>query len=208
LPRTAISFAFLFAAALGVAGCSDSSLFDKDAYSGMFSKKFEPFKTPEWAKAHPANANVKLNPTGPVAPDDLVAANGACAPAAENAQAAAPAAAPAAPPPPATAPLPDRLEPALPAAGPMPGVGSGVALGMSECEVVRRAGPPSHVSIGTEKGERKVVVSYLGGNWPGIYQFRSGRLKVIEAAPTQAKPERKKRTPPKTARGGARLYVQ
>jgi hypothetical protein len=179
---------------------------EKDTYSGMFSKKFEPFKAPEWAKAHPPNANVKLGPSGPVAPEDLVAADGSCAPAAAGGPVAAPAPAPQ---PVAAAPLPDRLEPAMPSGPVFSGAGAGIALGMSECDVVRRAGAPSSVSIGAAaKGERKVVISYLGGNWPGIYQFRSGRLKVIDAAPEKAKPGPKKRNAPKAARGGTRLYVQ
>lgn len=76
-------------------------------------------------------------------------------------------------------------------------VTGGIALGMTECQAVRRAGQPSEVSIGTaEGGERKVVLSYLSGAWPGIYTFQSGRLKIIDAAPAPpkpAKPERKKK---------------
>ena len=60
----------------------------------------------------------------------------------------------------------------------------GIALGMTECEVVRRAGLPDNVNIGAgEKGERKVVLTYLSGTWPGIYTFDAGRLKVIDRAP-------------------------
>jgi hypothetical protein len=94
----------------------------------------------------------------------------------------------------------------------------GVALGMSECEVVRRAGLPGTVSIGTgEGGNRKAVLTYLAGPWPGIYTFDSGRLKVVDRAPEQPAPPKeppktkkaKKPLKPKTAtREIDRAYVQ
>jgi hypothetical protein len=89
----------------------------------------------------------------------------------------------------------------------------GIALGMTECQAVRRGGQPSNISIGAgTKGERKVVITYLGGTWPGIYTFESGRLKQVDAAPVperpKGKPKRKPKKPPaKTARGNA-TYVQ
>jgi len=107
--------------------------------------------------------------------------------------------------------MPATLEPGAP-----PVLG-GIALGMSECEAVRRAGQPSNVLISVgDKGERKVVLTYLSGPWPGIYTFASGRLKVIDAAPEQAKPKKappKKKKAPKRAKSashqsGERIYVQ
>ncbi len=90
----------------------------------------------------------------------------------------------------------------------------GIALGMTECQAVRRGGQPSSVSIGTaKKGRRKVVITYLSGPWPGIYTFESGRLKVVDAAPTVEKPKpqrrykKKRRVPARTARGND-VYVQ
>ena len=82
----------------------------------------------------------------------------------------------------------------------------GIALGMTECQAVRRGGQPSSVSIGAGKGgARKVVITYLSGPWPGIYTFYSGRLKLVDAAPVPEKPKRKykkkRRTPARTARG-------
>lgn len=105
----------------------------------------------------------------------------------------------------------DTLQPEPGRGGAAP-VAGGIALGMSECEAVRRAGPPSSVSIGAgDKGARKVVLTYLSGPWPGIYTFDSGRLKEIDAAPEQPKPTKtppkKKRSPPKTATSG-RVSVQ
>jgi hypothetical protein len=102
----------------------------------------------------------------------------------------------------------DGLQPeAGPGAAGAPLLG-GIALGMTECQAVRRGGQPSNVSIGAgAKGERKVVISYLGGTWPGIYTFEGGRLRQVDAAPVperpKGKPQRKprKKSPAKTARG-------
>jgi hypothetical protein len=105
-----------------------------------------------------------------------------------------------------------RLEPAAPA------VAGGIALGMTECQAVLRAGTPSNVSIsGGDKGERKAILTFLSGPWPGIYTFTDGRLKVIDRAPEQPKPAgapakktpKKKSGTPKTASHDfQRVYVQ
>ncbi len=84
-------------------------------------------------------------------------------------------------------------------------VAGGIALGMTECQAVQRAGSPNNVAIGAgERGERKVVLTYLSGLWPGIYTFNDGRLKSIERAPeppkpAKAPPKKKKPVKPKTA---------
>jgi hypothetical protein len=84
----------------------------------------------------------------------------------------------------------------------------GIALGMTECQAVRRAGQPSRVAIGAaNKGERKVVLTYLAGPWPGVYTFESGRLKVVDALNEQPKPKKKPRRPARTATT-ERVYVQ
>jgi len=86
---------------------------------------------------------------------------------------------------------------------------------MTECQAVQRAGTPNNVAIsGDQKGERKVVLTYLAGPWPGIYTFVGGRLNVVERAPEQPKPAVPKKTPkkkasPKTAsHESERKYVQ
>jgi hypothetical protein len=57
----------------------------------------------------------------------------------------------------------------------------GIALEMTECEVVKRAGPPENVEVGTnERGERAVTLTYNGGPRPGIYHFAGGRLYDID----------------------------
>jgi len=104
----------------------------------------------------------------------------------------------------------DRLQPEGNFGAPATGapVMGGIALGMTECQAVRRGGQPTSVNIGAgDGGQRKVVVTYLSGPWPGIYTFYSGRLKVVDAAPVPEKPKakpkhkKKRRTPARTARG-------
>jgi hypothetical protein len=99
----------------------------------------------------------------------------------------------------------------------MPQVAGGIALGMTECQTVQRAGIPSNVAISAaDKGERRAVLTFLSGPWPGIYTFADGRLKVIDRAPEQPKPAapvkktpKKKSTAPKTANQNfERSYVQ
>jgi hypothetical protein len=74
-------------------------------------------------------------------------------------------------------------------------VGGGIALQMTECDVVRRAGPVEKIDIGAdERGERAVTLTYLRGPWPGVYRFTGGRLVSIERAPgpppAPAKPQK------------------
>jgi hypothetical protein len=80
--------------------------------------------------------------------------------------------------------------------------GGGVALDMSECDVVQRAGPPANIDISTNaRGQRSTVLTYLGGERPGIYRFVAGRLSSIERGPEPPAPEppAKKRAPKKSA---------
>jgi hypothetical protein len=71
------------------------------------------------------------------------------------------------------------------AAEQQPALGQGgIALQMTECQVVRREGAPERVELGkTPAGERSVVLTYSGGSRPGIYHFAGGRLVSIERAP-------------------------
>jgi hypothetical protein len=80
--------------------------------------------------------------------------------------------------------------------------GGGIALDMSECDVVERAGPPENIDISTNaRGQRMAVLTYLGGERPGIYRFVAGRLVSIERGPELPAPEppARKRTPKKSA---------
>ena len=70
----------------------------------------------------------------------------------------------------------------------------GIALAMTECQVVSVAGYTDRVEISAnERGERVVTLTYLSGDRPGIYRFRSGRLVNMERiaeAPQPKKPQR------------------
>jgi hypothetical protein len=124
----------------------------------------------------------------PISANDLVNTDGGC------------------PPPPAAPVQPAPGQPASPSAAPIatPDQGTllneGVALGMSECDVVYRAGAPSSVQIGKNpNGDRTAVLTVPGGPRPGIYRFERGRLmdidRVAEPAPA---PEPAKKKPAKT----------
>ncbi len=76
----------------------------------------------------------------------------------------------------------------------------GIALQMTECDVVRRAGAPEQLQIGAdERGDRAVVITYVRGPRPGIYRFAAGRLTSIERAPeapgAKAAPKAKRKRP-------------
>ena len=75
-----------------------------------------------------------------------------------------------------------------------PTVAGGIALGMSECQVVARAGQPGQVNIGADAGnERKAVLTYNSGPWPGIYTFSAGRLKDVQAVAQVEPPKQTKK---------------
>jgi hypothetical protein len=202
LPRTRVisGIVLICATALAVAGCKNSAqVFTDQNDGGWFSKPVEIFNKPEWAKPASVSKTADLGPSGPVGPDDLVGGDGRCGVTAPPAQAAAPEQ------PPADravgsvagdlagTPMPAGAVNAPDASGPT--VMGGVALGMTECQTVQRAGTPGNVSIGSgEKGDRSVVLTYLSGPWPGIYRFSDGRLKVVERAPAPPAPPK---APPK-----------
>ena len=231
--RASLSFVLVSSAVLLVGGCKNATSVFEDQNEGGILKSANIFSKPDWAR--PNTARVSLGPQGPVGAEDLVGADGRCAPPpAAAAQAAEPppaqSAAPAngdrevgsvagdlaAPAPTRTAVAADpslqKLEPT------MPQVAGGIALGMTECQAVQRAGVPTNVAISAgDKGERKAVLTFLSGPWPGIYTFADGRLKVIDRAPEQPKPAsapakktpKKKSGAPKTAsQDSGRSYVQ
>lgn len=241
MPRLISKIGLVCATAWAVSGCSGASpVFEKETYSTMFSNTSRMFDVSELMRTDRHNDDASLGPSGPVAPEDLVTADGRCAtPTARAAEAQSPSATPpadrpvgspagdlagapmAAAPPSASqvsAPPPDRLQPdGLTGGAFMPRVTGGVALGMTECQVVRRAGAPSNVTVTAGsvdgKGERKAVLTYDGGSWPGVYRFASGRLQVIESLPVQAqtaKPNsrRKQSTTGSARQSGGHVYVQ
>src|SRR5437763_1114484 len=80
---------------------------------------------------------------------------------------------------------------------------SGIALQMTECEVVRVAGYTDRVEIGAnERGQRSVTLTYMSGARPGIYRFVGGRLASMERVaepPQPKKPQKSTNTAKKTA---------
>jgi hypothetical protein len=65
----------------------------------------------------------------------------------------------------------------------------GIGLEMTECDVVRRAGAPENMQLGTnERTERTLTLTYIHGTRPGIYSFVAGRLVTIERAPEPPEP--------------------
>ncbi|QAU47445.1 hypothetical protein EAS56_33700 [Bradyrhizobium guangzhouense] len=118
-----------------------------------------------------------LTPDKPVGAEDLVSADGAC---------------------PGMAPPPGPAD-ANASTAPAP-VGGTVALGHTECDVVRGIGAPSNVNLSSDgAGRRVAVVTWTTGPRAGIYTFTSGRLSAIEGnpepppAPKVAKPKAKKK---------------
>jgi len=154
-----------------IAGCqSASDLMSKDAE--WFSRSGRLFIRNVSIDAPP------LTPDQPVRPDDLVSADGACpgmAPPGAGAQA-----------------LADN------AAGAPPVAGGTVALGHTECDVVRCIGAPDSVNLSTGPGGgRLAVVTWSRGPLAGIYTFSGGRLSSIERAPEPVAPPTVAKKPPK-----------
>ena len=77
----------------------------------------------------------------------------------------------------------------------VPAIPSGIALEMTECDVVKRAGIAEKVELGTnDRSERIVTLTYIRGARPGVYRFVSGRLVTMERGPEPpptARPARK-----------------
>ncbi len=124
--------------------------------------------------------------------NDLADANGACPP--------LPLPAAPAPPEPSAAQGAAPI-PTAPEAAPTL-LGQGIALNMSECDVVYRAGAPSSVQLGkNQNGDRSLVLTYNSGPRPGIYHFDGGRLvdmdRVEVAAPAPEPKVAKKKKPAK-----------
>ena len=70
------------------------------------------------------------------------------------------------------------------AGAPPPSTTGTVALGHTECDVVRGIGAPDSVNLSNNaRGDRVAVVTYSQGQRAGIYTFTAGRLTSIERAP-------------------------
>lgn len=151
------------------------------------AKLSDMFATPEWAKFSNSKPSAQRRA---ITPDDLVSADGRCAAPVEAA-------------PVQTAEAPTDAASDASAAQPgAPLVAGGIALAMTECEVVHRTGAPSSVDIGAEGTTRIATVTVTQGANAGLYRFRAGRLISIERidVPAPARPTRatkaKKSAPP------------
>ena len=166
MARTAVPFAAL----LLLAACASA---EAPQPTGKVS---DVFATPDWAKANQARART----TRVVTQNDLINPDGSCAFAAATD---------------GVAPPSDAGE-ALSASGPLPTVQGGVALGMTECEILQRTGAPDTFNISAEGTDRVATLTVMGGAWPGLYRFRGGRLVSIERVevPVAAKPTRSSRS--------------
>ncbi len=142
------------------------------------------------------------NRTKPITANDIVAANGSCPPPPVQQAAALPVQQVAAPPVQQAAAAPAANQPDSASAAGDAGtlLGGGIALGMSECDVVFRAGAPAAVQIGkNSNGDRTAVLTFSGGPRPGIYHFESGTLMEVERvqnAPATTQTAKKKAAPP------------
>lgn len=215
--RRAASLLTPIALALALGACSTSSLTEFSMADLNPLGKGDPLRSSDYNYFY--SRDQKVN-SGFVTAADLVGPDGRCAfePAPTFAPGPAPGPAPVAAEPvaaePASQPINPRSNQALyftagpevnrgAAAGPgtLPPVVSGgprgVALQMTECEVVRVAGYTDRVEISAnERGQRAVTLTYLSGARPGIYRFVGGRLAAMErvAEPAPQRPQKAART--------------
>jgi hypothetical protein len=192
-----------------------------DVVSTIGSVNLNPFRGEDALNSADYNYFYKRNASsaGYVSPNDLVGPDGRCAFDPTPAYTPGPAAAPESPQaaaPPSSQPINPRSNQALYfTAGPETGrtgaaqaamppevrTGpSGIALGMTECEVVRVAGNTDRVEVGAESGQRLVTLTYMSGNRPGLYRFRDGRLVTMDRVEVAAAPPKKAQRVAKSAK--------
>ncbi len=171
--------------ALVLSGCASTDIFD--ANERWFSKPFQ-IVSANGGYSYSELKEAQLNK--PVTANDLVDANGSCPPPAGGAAAGA------------AAPGTGDGAAGAPAASAAPAalLGGGIALGMTECDVVWRAGAPSNLQLGSnQNGDRTLVLTYNSGPRPGIYRFEAGRLtdmdRVDVPEPPPPKAAKKKKKP-------------
>jgi len=123
-----------------------------------------------------------LTPNKPITAEDLVSADGQCpgmAPPAGSGQASA-------------------LTNGAAGAPPQPSTTGTVALGHTECDVVRGIGAPGSVNLSNNgRGDRVAMVTYTQGQRAGIYTFTAGRLTSIERLPESEQPKAVAKPKPK-----------
>ena len=184
LYRKSVLALLLLAPTLAGCGATASDIFSSD----MLSKDAEWFSRS--GRLFIKNVSIDtppLTPDKPVTAEDLVSSDGACpGMAAANVPTNA-----------------NAMSDGTPA--PAPAGGGTVALGHTECDVVRGIGAPSSVDISRNpRGDRVAVVNFPQGSRAGIYTFTAGRLTSIErgaepvSEPKVAKPKKKKPAPAPT----------
>lgn len=147
------------------------------ALGACSSFDLDTFRAPDLSIVAPrATATLRETPQKPVTSEDLVDTEGRCA----------------------GVPVgPDPNIPATHQEAEMPMIPTAIALDMTECDVVKRAGHPEKVDFSTnERGERAVVLTYTRGARPGIYRFAAGRLSSIERVAEPPPPPRQQKKPP------------
>ena len=173
MSRSAVSRAAVLSAVLALlANCAAP---DTTQGTGKLS---DMFATPEWAKFSNSKPTAQQRA---ITPDDLVSADGRCAAAPDAATAQATT---------EGVNAPESTSDAQAGQGAMPTVQGGIALAMTECQVVQRTGFPERVDIGAEGTTRVTTVTVTNGPSPGLFRFRGGRLVSIErvGVPAQARP--------------------
>jgi hypothetical protein len=163
-----------------IAGCSGtSSMLSSD----LLSRDAEWFSRP--GRVFIRNISIDtapLTPNKPVAAEDLVSADGFC-----------PGMAPA-----GGSPADANAATDGAAAAPAPSTTGTVALGHTECDVVRGIGAPASVSLSNNaRGDRVAVINYTQGQRAGIYTFTAGRLSSIERGPEPVAPPKTAKSKPK-----------
>jgi hypothetical protein len=168
-----------------IAGCSSASdMFSSD----LLSKDAEWFSRP--GRLFIRSISIETPPLSanqPVGAADLVSAEGFC-----------PGMAPAGGPGDANA-LADGA-----AGAPAASTTGTVALGHTECDVVRGIGAPGSVNLSNgPRGDRMAVITYSQGQRAGIYTFTAGRLSSIERGPEPVAPPKTAKSKPKPKKPAA-----
>lgn len=159
-----------------IAGCSSTSdMFSSD----LISKDAEWFSRS--GRLFIKNVSIEtppLTPNKPIMADDLVSAEGYC---------------------PGMGPATGSNALAEgAAAAPPPAITGTVALGHTECDVVRGIGVPESVNLSNNgRGDRVAVINYSRGQRAGIYTFTAGRLSSIERVPGAVEEPKTAKSKPK-----------
>jgi hypothetical protein len=191
LVSAGFAWAFVLTLAVGAGGCAkiDTGSFRAPDFTSNL-------RLPSMDAPVPVEAKRVLTA------EDMVDGEGRCASAP---LASAEPVAPAAPATPGAPAVPGaNADPVTVPANPAATTSGGIALGMSECDVVKRAGPAEKVVINSNAGaERSVVLTYVHSMRPGTYNFVGGRLVSIERVeeppppPKPAKPAKSAKPKPK-----------